>query len=99
MFDIVTFLLVATVNFDKSTYVVKENSGTVQPVLVLSTPLSFNVTLQVRDNAITATRKLFYMHYDIVKFIVTVYNNNSVQYNEINDIKHFLLVLVQKFYM
>lgn len=38
-----------TVFFSQSTYTINENDQVVQPVLVLSNPLSFNDTIKVRD--------------------------------------------------
>ena len=43
--------------FNQSTYSVDEDDGPAQPVLVLSDPSSTNITVQVRDNAVTATSK------------------------------------------
>ena len=44
-----------TVSFSQSTYSVNEDDGSVQPVLVLSTPSSTDITVQVRDDSNTAT--------------------------------------------
>jgi len=46
---------VITVKFSQSTYSVNEDTGSVQPVLVLSNPSSTDITVQVRDNSKTAT--------------------------------------------
>ena len=56
MIDII--YTVTTVNFDQSTYGVFENNGTVQPVLVLSIPVSFDFTIQVDYYSITAISEL-----------------------------------------
>ena len=39
--------VVATVNFEQSTYNVHEPDGSVQPVIVFSNPLSTDVTVEV----------------------------------------------------
>ena len=39
--------VVATVNFEQSTYSVHEPDGAVQPVIVFSNPLSIAITVQV----------------------------------------------------
>ena len=39
---------VAVISFNQSTYSVEEDSGSFHPVLVLSNPLSSDITLQVR---------------------------------------------------
>ena len=39
--------VVTTVEFEQSTYSVHEFDGSVQPVIVFSNPLSYNITLQV----------------------------------------------------
>ena len=48
-----------TVSFKQSTYSVDENNGlrAVYPVLVLSNPSSFHITVQVEDRSVTATSK------------------------------------------
>jgi len=38
---------VITVTFDQSTYIVNEDDGPAQPVLVFSNPSSANITVQV----------------------------------------------------
>ena len=50
----------ATVSFNKSAYRVNEGYGPVQPILVLSNPSSFAITVQVTDTGNTATGKLHY---------------------------------------
>jgi len=40
-----------TVKFNQSTYSVKEDNGSVEPVLVLSNPSSTDITVQVRDDS------------------------------------------------
>ena len=45
----------ATVSFNQSMYIVIENEGPVQPVIVLSNPSSTDVTVQVTDGGGTAT--------------------------------------------
>ena len=44
-----------TVSFNQSMYIVIENEGPVQPVIVLSNPSSTDVTVQVTDRGGTAT--------------------------------------------
>lgn len=46
---------VANIRFEQSTYNVDENDGPVQAVLVLSNPLSSNVTVEVMGTDISAT--------------------------------------------
>ena len=53
----ISFLIVTTISFNQSTYSVYENNGPVQPVLVLSNPLSVDIDVQVRDSSVAATRK------------------------------------------
>ena len=43
-----------TVRFSEATYSFNEGTERAQPVLVLSNPSSTNITVEVRDNAITA---------------------------------------------
>lgn len=43
--------------FSLSTYGAVENTGLVQPVLLLSNPSSFNITVQVKDNQFSARSK------------------------------------------
>ena len=45
---------VLTISFNQSTYQTEENSGVVQPVLVLINPSSTNITVQVIDKAVSA---------------------------------------------
>ena len=47
--------IAAAISFNQSTYSANEDSGVVQPVLVLSNPSSTNITVQVRDNSNNAT--------------------------------------------
>ena len=54
----------ATVSFNRSAYSIVEDDGPVQPVLVLSNPSSFDITVQVTDTSITATGKLHYINSD-----------------------------------
>ena len=52
------YLLVDIVlRFNQTVYSVNEDDGIVQPVLVLSNPSSYDVTIQVNDDEITATSK------------------------------------------
>ena len=48
----------ARLTFDQSTYSIGENDGSIQPVLVFSSPLSTNVSLRILVIAGTATSKL-----------------------------------------
>ena len=43
--------------FNQTVYRVNEDDGPVQPSLVLSNPSSYDVTIQVNDDEITATSK------------------------------------------
>jgi len=45
----------SAVTFSQSTYRVDEDDGPAQPILVLSNPLSTDITVQVSSNDITAT--------------------------------------------
>ena len=55
---VVNFIcLEITVTFNQSTYSVDEDDGLAQLILVLSNPSSTDITVQVRDNANTATGK------------------------------------------
>ena len=55
-------LLVTSVNFSQSTYSVNENSGVIQPVLVLSNPSSTDITIEVTSTDGSATGKLMLFH-------------------------------------
>ena len=48
------FFIVLTVFFDQSSYRVNENRGLVVLALILSSPSSTDITVQVNDNSITA---------------------------------------------
>ena len=50
-------ILVTTVSFNQSTYSVNEGSRQLQPVLVLSNPSSFHMTVVVTVSQINATGK------------------------------------------
>ena len=54
-------MLATTVKFNQSIYNINENSGPVQPVLVLSNPSSTNVTVEVFNTNITALGKCSYI--------------------------------------
>ena len=47
------------VAFDELIYSVDENSRLVQPILVLSNPLTTDITIQVLDNNDTAASELY----------------------------------------
>lgn len=49
-------------------YSVRENGGPVQPVLVLSNPVSFDVTLQVTDSENSAMGKQTTIRWNIFEF-------------------------------
>ena len=57
---ILTFIIRAAIDifFNESTYTIDENSGHVQPVLVLSNPSSTDINVRVTDNEDTATGEL-----------------------------------------
>ena len=55
-------LLVTSVKFSQSTYSVNENSGVVQPVLVLSNPSSTDITVEVTSTDGSATGELILFH-------------------------------------
>ena len=48
-------LIDVSISFNQSIYSVDEDDGPAQPVLVLSNPSSTDITVQVRNNDITAT--------------------------------------------
>ena len=50
---IIMLSVVATVDFEQSTYSVHELYGSVQPVIVFSNPLSSDVTIQVSGEYIS----------------------------------------------
>ena len=52
-------LLVAIITFSQSAYSVDENSGTAQVTVVLSNPLSSDLTVEVINNDGTASGKTF----------------------------------------
>ena len=58
----ISFRTDPTISFNQSTYNVAEDNGLAQPILVLSNPSSLDVTIQVLDNSVTATRKSSTMH-------------------------------------
>ena len=47
--------IAVSVSFNQSTYMINENDGLVQPVLVLNNSVATDITLQVITNDITAT--------------------------------------------
>lgn len=59
----VLYFAVGTISFKQSTYSINENDDDpVRPVLVLSHPLSVDVTVQVETNDVTTKRKLVKYH-------------------------------------
>ena len=44
------YQIVVAVSFSKSRYSIIENEGILQPVIVLSSPSSFDTTVSVRNN-------------------------------------------------
>ena len=56
MYYVVCYVVI-TVSFNQSTYSVNENSGPVQPVLVLSSPSTVNISVQIMNNDNTASGK------------------------------------------
>ena len=50
-------IIAATISLNQLTYVVNEDDGIIQPVLVLSNPSSTDITLQVIVYNDTATRE------------------------------------------
>ena len=53
----------ATVRFDQPTYSVNEDGGPVQPALVLSNPLSTDITVEVFNTDGSATGKYYNINY------------------------------------
>ena len=61
-----SYLSVITVMFNQSEYIVNEDAGLAQPVLVISNPLSTNITVQVTSTDIFAIGEccsIFINHY------------------------------------
>ena len=54
-FTFIMHYIAVSVSFNQSTYMINENDGLVQPVLVLSNSVATDITLQVITNDITAT--------------------------------------------
>jgi len=50
-----SFVIGSVVTFSQSTYIVDEDDGPAQPVLILSNPSSTDITVQVTSNDITTT--------------------------------------------
>jgi len=48
-----------SVSFSKSAYSVGEDDGLIQPVLVLNSPSSIDITVEIKDSDDTATGMLF----------------------------------------
>ena len=57
-FQIMFFILAITVDFNKSTYNIYEDSKVVLPTLIFSNPSSTDMTVQVHTMNITAVGKL-----------------------------------------
>ena len=55
MYEYVSVSAVSFVKFSQSVYTVFENGGSVYSTLILSTALSFDVTIQIKDISISAT--------------------------------------------
>ena len=51
-------IIAITVNFDQSTYIIDEDNGPVQPLLVLSNPSTFLINVQVNSSDGSALGKL-----------------------------------------
>jgi len=67
-FQIMFFILAITVDFNKSTYNIYEDSKVVLPTLIFSNPSSTDMTVQVHTMNITAVGKLcwqFSVRYDL----------------------------------
>ena len=56
MYHVICYVVI-TVSFNQSTYSVNENSGPVQPVLVLSNPSTIDITVEIMNNDNTAIGK------------------------------------------
>ena len=50
-------IAVAVVQFNQSIYNISENDESIQPILILSSPLSRDITIQVKTNDSNATGK------------------------------------------
>ena len=53
----VVYHLDITVSFNQSTHAVNENGGPLKPVLVLSNPSTFDITVEIMNNDNTAMSK------------------------------------------
>ena len=49
--------VVTTISFNQISYSIEESKGLLQPVLVLSSPSSVDITVEVREYSGSATRK------------------------------------------
>ena len=56
MYHVICYVVI-TVSFSQSTYSINENSGPVQPVLVLSSPSTFGITIEIMNDDNTAISK------------------------------------------
>ena len=69
------YIPVVIINFSQSTYSVNENDGLVQPVLILSNPSVFDITLQIRDISVDlpGIKYLHMYNYIHIYVICTMY--------------------------
>ena len=58
----ITLSLATTVKFNHSAYSINEDSGPLQPVLVLSNPSSTDITVEVFNTNISAIGKCMYLY-------------------------------------
>ena len=57
--------LAVIVRFDSSTYDIDEGTGPLQPVLLLSGPSAFDITVEVINDDITAIGMFISVHFDL----------------------------------
>ena len=54
MYLCIITIVASTVNFSQSTYSVAEHIGPLEPILLLSNPVSINFTVNIKDRSKTA---------------------------------------------
>ena len=79
-----------SVSFNQSTYMINENDGLVQPVLVLNNSVATDITLQVVTNDITATGECINIIINNM-FIIIILQEEVLIIILDHTISHFLL--------
>ena len=77
----INFSVVATLDFEQSTYTANEFDGSVQPVIVSSNPLSYDITVQVLAIGEYQQCRLIYKLYLICDYTGSSENYTSERYN------------------